>query len=87
MKLGTREIGQHVAPLVIAELGINANGDEKKQFLMIADAAAAGCDCVKTQIHIPEEELCPESRSIIPSNATESIWDMMTRCGTPNRWV
>lgn len=65
-------------PLVIAEIGINHNGDIDKAMQMIMDAAKAGCKCVKFQCHIPDAEMLPNN--IIPSNANESIWEMMKRC-------
>ena len=65
-------------PSVIAEIGINHDGDIYKAVRMIHDAHDAGCKCVKFQCHIPEAEMIPNN--IIPSNANESIWDMMKRC-------
>jgi N-acetylneuraminate synthase len=47
---------------------------------MIDDAAAAGCECVKFQCHIVEDEMVPAAKATIPANATESIWDIMARC-------
>ena len=47
---------------------------------MIADAAKAGCKCVKFQCHVVEDEYIPAARDIVPSNATENIYDMMVRC-------
>ena len=65
-------------PEIIAEIGINHNGDLYKAVRMIHDAHDAGCKTVKFQCHIPEAEMIPNN--IIPSNANESIWDMMRRC-------
>ncbi len=65
-------------PLVIAEVGINHEGDVAKAFQMIDDAAAAGCECVKFQSHVVEDEMLPND--VVPGNATESIWDIMVRC-------
>jgi N-acetylneuraminate synthase len=63
---------------VIAEIGINHEGDIKKAFRMVDDAHAAGCECVKFQSHVIEDEMIPNN--VIPGNATESIWDIMERC-------
>jgi N-acetylneuraminate synthase len=45
---------------------------------MIDDAAEAGCECVKFQSHVIEDEMIPND--VIPGNAAESIWDIMSRC-------
>jgi N-acetylneuraminate synthase len=45
---------------------------------MIDEAARAGCECVKFQAHVIEDEMIPNN--VIPANAKESIWDIMKRC-------
>lgn len=77
-KLANRYIGEAFEPLVIAEIGINHEGDLAKAEQMIRDAAAAGCECVKFQCHIIDDEMIPNN--VIPGNAQESIWDIMSRC-------
>jgi len=64
--------------LIIAEIGINAEGSLSKATKMIRDIYHSGCTVVKHQTHIPEDEMIPND--IIPSNANESIWNMMQRC-------
>ena len=73
-----RKIGLDHTPLVIAEIGINHEGDYKKACQMIDDAVAVGCECVKFQCHVVEDEMIPND--VIPGNADESIWDIMERC-------
>jgi len=73
-----RKIGDGFAPLVIAEIGINHEGDIEKAMQMVDDAKASGCECVKFQCHVIEDEMIPNE--VIPGNATESIWDIMKRC-------
>ncbi|MEK8023322.1 MAG: N-acetylneuraminate synthase family protein [Candidatus Hydrogenedentota bacterium] len=75
-----RKIGPEERPFVIAEIGINHEGDFSKALRMIDDAAAAGCECVKFQCHIVEDEMIPAAGRIIPVNAPDSIWDIMVRC-------
>ena len=77
-KICDREIGENHPPLVIAEIGINHNGDFKKAKQMISDAHNSGAECVKFQCHIIEDEMIPNQ--IIPANATESIWEIMKKC-------
>ena len=45
---------------------------------MVDDAKLAGCECVKFQSHVIEDEMIPND--VVPGNATESIWDIMKRC-------
>lgn len=78
LKIAHRLIGSDFAPLVIAEIGINHEGDIRKALRMVDDAYTAGCECVKFQSHVIEDEMVPNS--VIPGNANESIWDIMERC-------
>ena len=76
--IADREIGDGCSPLVIAEIGINHDGDFEKAKQMVNDAYENGAECVKFQCHIIDDEMIPND--IIPSNATESIWNLMNRC-------
>lgn len=67
-------------PEIIAEIGINHEGDIYKAVRMIHDAHEAGAKCVKFQCHIVGDEYIPAAKNIIPPNATENIYDMMVRC-------
>jgi len=80
MKIGNREISANHPPLVIAEIGINHGGDIEVAKNMVRLAAAAGCECVKHQTHIVEDEMTDEAKSIFPPNADVSIWDVMAQC-------
>ncbi len=80
MEICSRKIGPENPPLVIAEIGINHEGSVKKAARMIDDAHAAGCECVKFQSHIIEDEMVPLARKVIPANTKESIWEIMQRC-------
>ena len=73
-----RMIGQGHLPLVIAEIGINHEGNLDKAIQMVDDADLAGCECVKFQYHVIEDEMIPND--VVPGNASESIWDIMKRC-------
>lgn len=78
--LSTRAIGPDYPPLVIAEIGINHEGNLEKAVRMVDGACDAGCECVKFQCHVIEDEMIPSARNVIPGNAEESIWDIMSRC-------
>ncbi len=73
-----RKIGKNYKPLVIAEIGINHEGSLEKAVQMVEAAAEAGCECVKIQTHIIEDEMI--SNNVIPANADESIWNIISRC-------
>lgn len=78
LKIQNRLIGPEYPPFVIAEIGINHEGDFDRAIKMVDDAANAGCECVKFQCHVIDDEMIPNS--VIPGNANESIWDIMSRC-------
>ena len=66
--------------LIIAEIGINHDGNFEKALQLIEAAARAGSKCVKFQCHVIEDEMIPLARDVIPGNANESIWNIMQRC-------
>jgi sialic acid synthase SpsE len=77
-RIGDRMIGTEYSPLVIAEIGINHEGSFEKAIRMVDDAHACGCECVKFQSHVVDDEMIPND--LIPGNTTETIWDIMVRC-------
>lgn len=80
MKIAHREIGPGHPPLVIAEIGINHGGNFAVAKEMVRLAAGAGCEIVKHQTHIIEDEMTDEAKQIFPPNADVSIWHVMERC-------
>lgn len=78
MRIANRAIGPDHPPLVIAEVGINHEGQLRKALRMVDDALKAGCECVKFQSHVVDDEMIPND--VVPANADESIWDIMARC-------
>lgn len=78
-RLGGRKIGEDLPPLVIAEAGINHEGDVTKAFELIDAAAAAGAECVKFQSHITEAEMI--ETDMRPGKISEErLWDIIKRC-------
>ena len=76
--IGNRQIGPMYPPFVIPEIGINHEGNINRAIKMVDDAFDAGAECVKFQCHIVEDEMiCNE---VVPANADESIWQIMSRC-------
>ncbi|GAB4383944.1 N-acetylneuraminate synthase family protein [Albidovulum sp.] len=80
MKIAHREISPAHPPLVIAEIGINHGGDLEVAKAMVRQAAAAGCEMIKHQTHIIEDEMTEEAKTIFPPNADVSIWHVMEAC-------
>ena len=78
INLDGRLVGDGHPPLVIAEIGINHDGDFKKAKQMIDDAHSSNAECVKFQSHIIEDEMI--ENDVIPENASESIWAIMKKC-------
>jgi N-acetylneuraminate synthase len=78
IEIAGRKIGNDHEPFVIAEIGINHEGEYQKAIQMVDDAHNSGCECVKFQCHVIEDEMIPNE--VIPGNAAESIWDIMKRC-------
>lgn len=80
MRIGNREIGPQSPPLVIAEIGINHGGSLAVAKEMVLAAARSGCEIVKHQTHIVDDEMTEEAKSIFPPNADVSIWHVMEQC-------
>jgi len=79
IQIGSRVIGDDHPPFVIAEVGINHEGDVRKALQMVDAAADAGADCVKFQSHITEAEMIPTDMK--PGKiSSERLWDIIKRC-------
>ena len=79
-EIAGRAVGPDHPPLVIAEIGINHNGDVDVAKAMIDAVAAAGGEIVKFQSHVVEDEMSHHARNTIPGNADVSIYDIMESC-------
>ncbi len=72
--LGTRAVGDHQPAFVIAEIGINHNGDLDIARRLIAVARQAGCDAVKFQkrtvevVYSPDELAAARENPFGPTN-------------------
>jgi N-acetylneuraminate synthase len=74
-----RKVGSDHAPLVMAEVGINHEGDVNKALQLVDAAAAAGAELVKFQCHITEKEMVPTDMT--PGEiSSEKLWDIIKRC-------
>ena len=85
LKIGNLEVSYNKPPLIIAEIGINHGGsiDTAKK---LADLAANnGADIIKSQFHIPSEEMSPEAKKVIPPHTQKSIYEIIDDCSlTPD---
>ena len=79
-EISGRKIGWEYPPLVIAEIGINHDGSLEAAKKMVGLAARSGCECIKHQTHIVEDEMTDEAKEIFPPNDVRSIWEIMESC-------
>lgn len=74
-----RRVSADDPPLVIAEVGINHEGQIAKALELVDAAAAAGAELVKFQCHITEQEMVPTDMTP-GAISTEKLWDIIKRC-------
>ncbi|HEV7298782.1 MAG TPA: N-acetylneuraminate synthase family protein [Tepidisphaeraceae bacterium] len=74
IQIGNRLVGHDQSVYVIAEIGINHNGDLNVAKKLIETAKLAGCDAVKFQKRTPELCVPPEQRDL----KRETPWGVMT---------
>jgi N-acetylneuraminate synthase len=74
VSIGDKVVGHDQPVYVIAEIGLNHNGDVGIAKQLIDIAAGAGCDAVKFQKRTPEICVPPEQRSI----ERDTPWGRMT---------
>ena len=74
IRIGAREVGENTPCFVVAEIGINHNGDLEVAKKLIDAAGLAGCDAVKFQkrtvdvVYSPEELAKPRENPFGPTN-------------------
>ncbi|MDE7468823.1 MAG: N-acetylneuraminate synthase family protein [Desulfovibrionaceae bacterium] len=78
--LGDIPVGIGYPPVVVAELGINHNGSLAEAKKIVDSAHAVGCSIIKHQTHIVEDEMSSHAKTVVPSNSTFSIYEIMERC-------
>jgi N-acetylneuraminate synthase len=74
VRLGKSLVGPGHPTYVIAEIGINHNGDLATAIRLIDAAVLAGCDAVKFQKRTPELCVPPEQRELL----RETPWGLIT---------
>lgn len=91
LKIGNRLIGNGAPCYIIAEIGVNFNGDLNLAEKMIEAAAACGVDAVKFQTFRAEEFVADQTLYYTYVQAdgttvTESQYDMFKRLELPVEW-
>lgn len=79
-KIKNRRIDQKSEPLIIAEIGINHNGNLDHAIAIADSAIKSGVEVLKHQTHIPDEEMSLEARKAIPGNSSKSIYQIIKSC-------
>ena len=74
VQIGDRWVGDGEPTYIVAEIGINHNGDLGVAKKLIDAAALAGCDAVKLQKRTPELCVPPEQRNLM----RETPWGLIT---------
>lgn len=74
IQIGGRAVGDNCPVYIVAEIGINHNGDLDVAKKLIDAAAQAGCDAVKFQKRTPELCVPPDQRNVL----RETPWGTMT---------
>ena len=74
VKIGNRLVGEGEPCFIVAEIGINHNGDLNVAKKLIDAAALAGCDAVKFQKRTPELCVPLEQRNLM----RETPWGMIS---------
>src|SRR5262245_14923512 len=74
LNFGTRLIGDGQPTYLVAEIGINHNGDVELARRLIDAAVEAGCDAVKLQKRTPELCVPPQQRG----QMRETPWGMLS---------
>lgn len=80
MRIGSLDISQSSRPKIVAEIGINHGGSLDTAKHMAQLAAESGADIIKTQLHIPSQEMSKTAHSIIPEHCSSSIYQIMDEC-------
>lgn len=74
VRIGDKTVGEGHPSYIVAEIGLNHNGDMALAKKLIDVAVAAGCDAVKFQKRTPELCVPPEQRNL----PRETPWGTMT---------
>lgn len=77
ISIGNRKVGEGHAPYVIAEAAISHQGEIATARKMVYVAHAMGCDAIKFQMHVLENEMLRDTP--ISENFSESLYDTLDK--------
>lgn len=91
LRIGNRLVGPGQPCFIIAEIGLNHNGDFELAKKSIEAAVQAGADAVKFQNYRTEDFLSDRTLTYTyisqGKEISESQWDMFKRCEPPSEWL
>ena len=74
------KIGPEYPPQIVAEIGINHNGDINEAIRIAKSAINNGAKLIKHQTHVVEDEMSIEAKKIIPGNSDKNIYEIISSC-------
>ena len=75
IKIGNRLVGDNYPPYIIAEAAVSHQGEIETAKRMVYIAHAMGCDAIKFQMHVLENEMLRDTP--ISDNFKESLYDTL----------
>ena len=81
VRIGDRDVGDGHPCYVIAEIGINHNGDVAQAKRLVSVASAGGCDAVKFQKRTIDVVYTPEELAKPRESVRRHEWRSETRPG------
>jgi len=76
-KINNRIISENHEPLIIAEIGINHNGNLDSAISIVDSAIKAGAEIIKHQTHVVDDEMANAAKKVIPGNSKKSIYQIV----------
>lgn len=87
-KIGKQKIGGNNPCFIVAEIGINFDGDREKALKMIDAAVDAGCNAVKFQVFRSERMYAKDAGSLIVATGDSvDIHDLIKQMELPYDWL
>ncbi len=87
-KIGKKTIGGSSPCFIVAEIGINYDGEREKALKMIDAAVDAGCDAVKFQVFRSERMYAKDAGSLIVATGDSvDIHDLIKQMELPYEWL
>lgn len=86
--IGNQKVGGNNPCFIVAEIGINFDGERSKALKMIDAAVEAGCNAVKFQVFRSERMYAKDAGSLIVATGdTVDIHDLIRQMELPYEWL